>query len=116
MLTAQPPITARAHLAPCPAHPTTKPSATAAKSASCCAGVSSTAANGPSNGFPKWPSDAARPQPTFSQQTPGSSGKRATVAQLATGDEPLPCRSTCPAFDCAGCAFPFSRPTPEVTA
>lgn len=64
--------------------------------------------DGPSNGFPKWPSDAARPQPTFSQQTPGSSGKRATVAQLATGDDE-PCSPTCPQGDCAGCAFPPAR-------
>lgn len=108
MLTVQPPSSARAHLTPCQAHPTTTPHATAAKSASFCDGVSSTAANGPSNGFPKWPSDAARPQPTCSQQTPGSSGKRATVAQLATGDDE-PCSPMCPHGDCAGCAFPTAR-------
>lgn len=115
MLTAQPPITARAHLAPCPAHPITTPHATAAKSASCCAGAKNAAANGSANGSKALPRREAKTQPMRSTLTPRANGRQATEAALATGDEPLPCRSTCPAFDCAGCAFPFSRPTPEVT-
>lgn len=104
------------NLTPFPAHPITTPHATAAKSASCCAGAKSAAASGSAIGSKASPRREAKTQPMRSALTPPANGRQATVAALATGDELMPCRSTCPAFDCAGCAFPFSRPTPEVTA
>ena len=108
MLTVQPPSSARAHLPPCPAHPTTTPHATAAKSASCCAGAKNAAANGSATGSKASPRPEAKPQPMHSTLTLPASGRQATVAALVTGDDE-PCSPMCPHGDCAGCAFPPAR-------
>lgn len=108
MLTAQPPSSARAHLTPCPAHPTTTPHATAAKSASCCAGAKNAAANGSATGSKASQRPEAKPQPMHSTLTLPASGRPATVAASATGDDE-PCSPMCPHGDCAGCAFPTAR-------
>lgn len=108
MLTAQPPITARAHLSPCPAHPITTRHATDAKSASCCAGAKNTAASGSAIGSKASPRPEAKKQPTGSTLTPRANGRQATVVALATGDDE-PCSPMCPQGDCAGCAFTPAR-------
>lgn len=105
MLTAQPPITARAHLAPCPAHPITTRHATAAKSASCCAGAKNTAASGSAIGSKASPRPEAKTRLMRSTLTPRANGRQATVVALATGDDE-PCSPMCPHGDCAGCVYP----------
>lgn len=96
---------ARAHLPPCQAHPTTTPHATAAKSASCFAGAKNAAANGSATGSKASPRPEAKPQPMRSTLTQPGSGRQATVAASATGDDE-PCSPMCPQGDCAGCVYP----------
>lgn len=81
-MTHQPPIAARAHLAPCNPPSNAKPTDTAAKSARSCSGACSVAVNGCVTGC------LACPQNELSafELTALSSGRQATEAGRATGD------------------------------
>lgn len=60
--------------------------ATDARSAPCCDGVSQRAQSGCANGFEAWPRPAERPQRTESTPTPPISGRRGTEAMPETGE------------------------------